>query len=330
MSRNLYAQHDRFPLIRPFRIARGTKIAADAVTVTIGEGYAVGRGEAVPYPRYGETIDGTLAAIEQVRPLIERGIGRAELLDALPASAARNAIDCALWDLEARLSHRDVAAMISGPALHAIPSAMTVVIDTPDAMAREAALLADAPVLKIKVDASDPAARIHAVRAAAPKADLIVDPNESWDQVLVKAMQPVLLDCRVGLLEQPVPADDDAWLEDFTPEIPICADESVHVAADLEMVARRYQAVNVKLDKTGGLTEALELAKAARARGLGLMTGCMVSSSLSIAPALHIAMMSDFVDLDGPVWLREDRTGGIVAENGFLQPPAAGFWGTTT
>lgn len=330
MSRHLHAQHDRFPLARPFRISRGTKTAADVVAVTVRMGDAVGRGEAVPYPRYGETIEGTLAAIEQVRPMIERGGGRAQLLDLLPAGAARNAVDCALWDLEARLSQRDVAAMIGRPPLAAMPSAMTVVIDTPEAMGRDAASLANAPVLKIKVDANDPAAQIRAVRAEAPTADLIVDPNESWDQALVEAMQPVLLECRVGLLEQPVPADGDAWLEGFTPAVPICADESVHVAADLEVVARRYQAVNVKLDKTGGLTEALELAKAARAQGLGLMTGCMVSSSLSIAPALHIAMMSDFVDLDGPIWLREDRPGGIMAENGFIHPPVAGFWGTTT
>lgn len=299
------------------------------MTVTIGEGETTGRGEAVPYPRYGETIDGTLAEIERARSLIEAGAGRIELLETLPTGAARNAIDCALWDLEAQLSGRDVATMTGGPALRSIPSAMTIGIDTPDAMAREAAVLANAPVLKIKVDASDPAAQIRAVRAAAPDADLIIDPNESWDQSLVEAMQPVLVEVRAGLLEQPVPADDDGWLEGFTPEIPICADESVHVAADLDVVARRYQVMNVKLDKTGGLTAALELAGAARARGLGLMTGCMVSSSLSIAPALHIAMMSDFVDLDGPVWLREDRPGGIRTENGFIHPPAAGFWGTT-
>jgi len=327
MSRTLRAQHDRFPLIRPFRIARGTKTAADVVTVTISEGDTMGRGEAVPYPRYGETIDGALFAIERVRPLIEQGGGRRELLDALPAGAARNAIDCALWDLEARRSVRDVAAMIGGPPLHAMPSAMTVVIDTPGAMAR-AAMLADAPVLKIKVDANDPEAQIRAVRAAAPQADLIVDPNESWDRSLMEAMQSVLVEARVGLVEQPVPADSDEWLEDFTPAVPICADESVHVESDLAIVARRYQAVNVKLDKAGGLTAALELAQAARALGLGLMTGCMVSSSLSIAPALHIAMISDFVDLDGPVWLREDRPGGVETENGFLYPPAAGFWGT--
>ncbi|WP_129791246.1 N-acetyl-D-Glu racemase DgcA [Sphingosinicella sp. CPCC 101087] len=327
MSRTFHAQHDCFPLTRPFRIARGTKSAADLVTVTIGEGDSTGRGEAAPYPRYGETIDGTLAAIEQIRPLIEQGGGRTELLEALPAGAARNAIDCALWDLEAKRSGRDVAALIGGPALQAIPTAMTVVIDTPDAMAREAAMLAHAPVLKVKVDANDPAAQILAVRAAAPRSDLIVDPNESWDRAVMEAMQSVLVEARVGLLEQPVPAGSDEWLEDFTPAVPICADESVHVAADLAVVARRYQAVNVKLDKTGGLTAALELAREARVRGLGLMTGCMVSSSLSIAPALHIAILSDFVDLDGPLWLREDRPGGVRGDGGFIHPPAAGFWG---
>ena len=327
MSLTLQAQHDSFPLIRPFRIARGTKTVAEVVTVTIREGDAVGRGEGVPYPRYGETIEGALAAIEQVRPLIEQGAGRAELLGALPAGAARNAVDCALWDLEARRSGRDVAAMIGGPALHDVPSAMTVTIDTPEEMARQAAALRHAPVLKVKVDRNDPASQIRWVRAAAPKADLIVDPNESWDRPLLEAMQKVLVDASVGLLEQPVPAGADEWLEDFSSTVPICADESVHVAADLDMVARRYQAVNVKLDKAGGLTAALELAEGARARGLGLMTGCMVSSSLSIAPALHLAMISDFVDLDGPVWLRDDRPGGIETRDGFIHPPAAGFWG---
>ena len=323
----LHAQHDRFPLIRPFRIARGTKTVADVVTVTIEEGDAIGRGEAVPYPRYGETIEGTLAAIAEARALVEQGATRADLLEALPAGAARNAVDCALWDLEARKSRRDVAAMIGGEALRTMPSAMTVVIDTPEAMARDAAGQKNVPVLKIKVDADDPEAQIRAVRAAAPAADLIVDPNESWNRPIMEKMQKVLIEAAVGLLEQPVPAGADEWLEDFISAVPICADESVHVAADLDIVARRYQAVNVKLDKAGGLTAALELAHAARARGLGLMTGCMVSSSLSIVPALHLAMMSDFVDLDGPAWLREDRPGGIEMTGGFIHPPAAGFWG---
>lgn len=328
MLRTLDAKHDRFPLSRPFRISRGTKTAADVVTVTIREGDAVGRGEAVPYPRYGETVESALAAIEEVRPLIERGSGRDALLAALPAGAARNALDCALWDIDARLFGRDVAALIGRAPATFVATALTIVIDAPEAMANAAAALARAPVLKVKVDAEDPAAQIRAVRAAARAPALIVDPNESWDRALLEAMQPVLVETRAALLEQPVPAGEDEWLEGFAPAVPICADEAVHVAADLPVVARRYQAVNVKLDKAGGLTAALELAEAARARGLGLMTGCMVSSSLSIAPALHIATLSDFVDLDGPVWLGEDRPGGVSIAGGFIRPPAAGFWGS--
>lgn len=327
MPRTFHAQHDRFPLGRPFRIARGTKAAADVVTVSIGERGAAGRGEAVPYARYGETVASALAAVEQVRRLIEAGGGRDELLSALPAGSARNAIDCALWDLEARLSGRTVAELIGAPPPAPLASALTIVIDAPEAMAAAAASLAHAPVLKVKVDGREPAAQIRAVRARAPNPVLIVDPNESWDRPLVEAMQPLLVEARAALLEQPVHAGEDDWLEGFKPAIPICADESVHVAADLPVVARRYQAVNVKLDKAGGLTAALELAEAARARGLGLMTGCMVSSSLSIAPALHAATMSDFVDLDGASWLREDRPGGVTMRDGIIHPPAAGFWG---
>ncbi len=328
MPRTLVAQHDRFVLRRPFRIARGTKTAADVVTVTVTDGDVIGRGEAVPYPRYGENVAGALESIEQVRLLVERDGGRDELLHALPAGAARNAVDCALWDLEARLSGRTVADMMGRPAPAPVAKAFTVTIDEPEAMARAAASLGGAPLLKVKVDASDPEAQVRAVRGAAPGAALIVDPNESWDRVLVKEMQPVLREVDAALLEQPVPAEDDAWLEGFAPAVPICADESVHVAADLEAVARRYQAVNVKLDKAGGLTAALELARCARARGLGLMTGCMVSSSLSIAPALHLAAMSEFVDLDGPLWLREDRPGGVREEGGLMHPPTPGFWGS--
>jgi L-alanine-DL-glutamate epimerase-like enolase superfamily enzyme len=184
-----------------------------------------------------------------------------------------------------------------------------------------------APLLKVKVDAEDPAARIRAVRSAAPDSVLIVDPNESWDAALVEAMQPVLVEAGIALLEQPLPAGADDWLEGFTPAVPICADESVHVAEDLSTIEARYQVVNVKLDKAGGLTAALRLAEAARARGLGLMTGCMVSSSLSIAPALHVARLSDFVDLDGPLWLLEDRVGGVKDEGGMLFPPERRFWG---
>jgi L-alanine-DL-glutamate epimerase-like enolase superfamily enzyme len=328
MRRTLHAQHDRFELSRPFRIARGVKTAADVITVTIGEGQARGWGEGVPYPRYGESVESALAAIETARPLLERGADRQEVLATIPPGAARNAVDCALWDLEARLTGRSVAEMIGSPAPGRIASALTIGIDAPQAMSRAASEIAQAPLIKVKVDASDPEAQVRAVRAVAPNASLIVDPNESWDQRLVRMLQPLLVEQGVALLEQPVPAGEDEWLEGFNPSVPICADESAHVAADLPVLVRRYQVVNVKLDKSGGLTAALELARAARAHGLGLMTGCMISSSVSIAPALHIARMSDFVDLDGPIWLREDRAGGVINEGGFLLPSAAGFWGT--
>ena len=328
MSRTLHSEHERFPLNAPFRIARGVKTAADVVTVTLSEGGSVGRGEAVPYPRYGESVESALAAIESARSLIEEGGDRQALLQALPAGAARHARDCALWDLEARLAGRDVAEMIGGQPIAPIVTALTIGIDTPAAMAAAARAAGDVPLLKVKVDAEDPEARIRAVRAAAPGAALIVDPNESWDRALVEAIQDVLVATNVALLEQPVPAGDDEWLDGYSPAVPICADEAVHVAADLDVVARRYQAVNVKLDKSGGLTAALDVAREARAMGLGLMTGCMICSSLSIAPALHLAAMSDFADLDGPLWLQEDRPGGIRQEGGLIHPPAKGFWGT--
>ena len=328
MSRTLHSEHERFPLNAPFRIARGVKTAADVVTVTLSEGGSVGRGEAVPYPRYGESVESALAAIESARALIEAGGDRQALLQALPAGAARNALDCALWDLEARLAGRDVAEMIGGQPIAPIVTALTIGIDTPAAMAAAARAAGDVPLLKVKVDAEDPEARIRAVRAAAPGAALIVDPNESWDRALVEAIQDVLVATNVALLEQPVPAGDDEWLDGYSPAVPICADEAVHVAADLDVVARRYQAVNVKLDKSGGLTAALDVAREARAMDLGLMTGCMICSSLSIAPALHLAAMSDFADLDGPLWLQEDRPGGIRQEGGLIHPPAKGFWGT--
>ena len=328
MSRTLHSEHERFPLNAPFRIARGVKTAADVVTVTLSEGGSVGRGEAVPYPRYGESVESALAAIESARALIEAGGDRQALLQALPAGAARNALDCALWDLEARLAGRDVAEMIGGQPIAPIVTALTIGIDTPAVMAAAARAAGDVPLLKVKVDAEDPEARIRAVRAAAPGAALIVDPNESWDRALVEAIQDVLVATNVALLEQPVPAGDDEWLDGYSPAVPICADEAVHVAADLDVVARRYQAVNVKLDKSGGLTAALDVAREARAMDLGLMTGCMICSSLSIAPALHLAAMSDFADLDGPLWLQEDRPGGIRQEGGLIHPPAKGFWGT--
>lgn len=327
MHRTVRAQHDRFQLTHPFRIARGVKTQADVVTVAIEQDGVVGQGEAVPYARYAESIESTLAQIDSVRAAIEAGADRQALQSLLPPGAARNALDCAFWDLESRQSGKSVAELIGAPEPQTQASALTIVIDTPEAMAEAARAVAGIPLLKVKVDANAPDVQLRAVRAAAPNCRLIVDPNESWDEALLREIEPLLVELRADMLEQPVSADADAWLEGFKPKVPICADEAVHVAADLDVIAKRYQIVNVKLDKSGGLTEALALAKETRARGLGLMTGCMVSSSLSIAAALHIARMSDFVDLDGPIWLAEDRPGGVRDSGGMLSPPDRGFWG---
>ncbi|NYT42182.1 dipeptide epimerase [Sphingomonas sp. R-74633] len=328
MHRTLTARHDRFLLTKPFRISRGVKTEADVVTVSLRTGDLEGKGEGVPYARYGESVESALEAIEGVRSAIEAGVGREELLSLLPPGAARNAIDCALWDLEARQAGKSVAELLGAPEPGPLASALTIVIDTPMMMGAAARHVANAPLLKVKVDGRLPDAQIRAVRAAAPNAKLIVDPNESWDARLVEAMQPLLAELRVDLLEQPVSAEIDECLESFKPLVPIAADESIHTTEELDVVARRYQVVNIKLDKAGGLTEALRLAHATRERGLGLMTGCMVSSSLSIAAALHIARMSDFADLDGPIWLAKDRLGGVEDKNGTLYPPIRGFWGT--
>jgi L-Ala-D/L-Glu epimerase len=313
----LSARAERLPLHTPFRIARGVKDAAEVVVVTVEGDGRIGRGEGVPYSRYGESVAGALAAIEAARPAIEAGGGRATLLRRMPPGAARNAIDAALWDWER------TDGFVPAP----LESALTIGLDEPDRMAMAAALLADAPLLKVKLDAENPVARLRAVRAAAPAPRLIVDPNESWDRATLTAMAPALVEARVDLLEQPAPAADDAWLEGFDAGVPICADESFHGADDLPAVARRYQAVNVKLDKTGGLTAALALLPAIRDAGLGLMAGCMVSSSLSIAAAWRIAAESAFVDLDGPLWLAADREGGVRDAGGLLHPPRPGFWG---
>jgi len=221
MSRQLNARHERFALHTPFRIARGVKTAADVVTVEISDGAATGRGEGVPYPRYGESTDSALAEISAVRDALEAGAGRHEIIGLMRPGAARNAVDCALWDLEAKLAGKTVAELIEAPEPGPVATALTVVIDTPDAMARAAAAIAEVPLIKVKVNASDPATAIRAVRRAAPDAALIVDPNESWDEVLVRATMPVLVECKVDTLEQPCPAESDGWLAGYDSPLPM-------------------------------------------------------------------------------------------------------------
>lgn len=328
MLRTIVARSDAFPLAQPFRISRGVKTVADVVTVEITADGMTGRGEAVPYLRYGETIAGALDEIANARGAIADGATRDELLTLMPAGAARNAVDCALWDLETRLTGRSVTDRLGRPDIAPTPTAMTVSLDTLDAMAAAARALADVPLIKIKVDRSDPAAQIRVVRDAAPNPRIIVDPNESWTIAEVEGLQSLLAELRIDLLEQPLPAGEDDALEGFRSLVPIAADESAHVADDVGALASKYQVINIKLDKTGGLTGALALADAAAAAGLGVMTGSMISTSLSIAPALVVAARSSFVDLDGPLWLAADRAGGVKGVDGVLTPPAAGFWGT--
>lgn len=327
MFRTLKVAGEHWPLKTPFRISRGVRTQADLVVVEVAEGGVVGRGEGAPIPRYGDTVESCVAQVQALAPRVATGLTRRDLIETLPAGAARNALDCALWDLEARLSGRAVSELIPSVRRGAVTTALTVGLSTPEAMGAAAAGLAGYPLIKVKVNADDPAAQIDAVRAAAPDSTLIVDANEAWDMDLVSAMQPHLARARVSLLEQPLPAAADSALEGFRPLVPICADESCHLAEDVAGLAGRYQAVNIKLDKTGGLTAALDLLAAARARGLIVMTGCMICTSLSVAPAFQVAEQSDFVDLDGPLWLAKDRPGGVVLADAVLRAPSAALWG---
>jgi L-Ala-D/L-Glu epimerase / N-acetyl-D-glutamate racemase len=327
MLRELSTGHESWPLATPFRISRGVRVTANVVVVEIKQGNSRGRGEAVPYARYGETVESVLEQLRGVATAIAGGMTREALQEAMPPGAARNALDCALWDLSASLTGHSVTAQLGQGPLPALTSALTVGLDTPAAMQAAAVRLRAAPLIKVKVDASNPEAQLRAVRAGAPDTRLIVDPNESWTMEILEAMQPVLVDVRVELIEQPLPAQDDAALEGFLPALPICADESCHIAADLPKLLGRYQAINIKLDKTGGLSGALELLQQARNAGLQIMCGCMICTSLSIAPAFHIARHADFIDLDGPLWLKQDHPDGARVADGKLLAPSDALWG---
>ena len=326
-NREIICRAERWPLSQPFRISRGTKTLAEVVVVEIRAAGRLGRGEGVPYSRYGESLESVVAQVEQVRPALEGGLGRSDLLSALAPGAARNAIDCALWDLEAQRSGRSVSEIIGRAVPAAVTTAITVSLDHPETMAAAASRVCNAPLIKIKVDANRPRGAIEAVARAAPRARLIVDPNESWSFELLRELQPFLAHWRVALVEQPLPATLDDQLKGFVPLVPLCADESLHTAGDLERIVGRYQVINIKLDKTGGLTEALNLRDAARARGLGVMVGCMVCTSLGIAPALQLAADADFLDLDGPWWLLKDRPNGVRIEGGTLRMSPTFLWG---
>jgi L-Ala-D/L-Glu epimerase / N-acetyl-D-glutamate racemase len=326
-TRRLRVRAEAWPLARPFTISRGTKTTAEVVVVEIEEDGLHGRGECVPYPRYGESPAQVTEAIAAVAADIEAGLSREELQDRLPAGAARNALDCALWDLEAK-AHGHPAWQLAGLAApRPAVTAETIALDAPEAMAAAAAQLRDRPLLKVKVGADDVIERVGAVRAAAPGARLVVDANEDWDLALLERIAGMLAALDVEVIEQPLPASEDAALRDFAGPPALCADESCHTMVDLERLPDAYRMINIKLDKAGGLTEALRLAAAARARGLGVMVGCMVATSLGIAPAMLLAGEAQVVDLDGPLWLAHDRGPALKFADGWIYPPEPTLWG---
>jgi L-alanine-DL-glutamate epimerase-like enolase superfamily enzyme len=297
------------------------------VVVAIEAEGAIGCGECRPYARYGESIEGTLAAIEDVRERVEAGCARDELEELLPAGAARNALDCALWDLEAKQAGQPVWQLAGLPRPAPLEVSFTLGLDTPERMAAAAAEAAGRPVLKLKLGGEGDVERVTAVRAAAPMARLIVDANEAWTPEIYHRTAPALAELGVELIEQPFPAEHDAWLDGLPRPIPVCADESCHDAASLSRLAGRFDLVNLKLDKTGGLSEGLRAAMFAQARGLGLMVGCMVATGLAMAPAVLLAQLGQWCDLDGPLLLERDREPGLVYRGSLVEPPPPSLWG---
>lgn len=328
MPKTLAVRSETWPIKGSFRIARGAKTEAEVVVVEVADEKTIGRGECVPYPRYGETPASVIAQVETVRAEIEAGLGRKDLQGRLTAGAARNALDCALLDWEAKAYGKAVIDLLGLPSPVPVRTAYTLSLDTPEKMAKAATVAAHTyRTIKLKIAGADDLERVEAVRRAAPSARLIADANESWSVDDLHRLTPELARLGVALIEQPLKAGhDDALLGLISPVL-LCADESCHTRDDLPRIVGRYSHINIKLDKAGGLTEALALAQEATAAGLNLMIGCMVSTSLSIAPAMLLARLAEFVDLDGPLLLERDRVPGLVYRGDELAPPTAELWG---
>ena len=314
---------ETFPVAGTFTIARGSRTEAIVVAATLERDGRSGRGECVPYARYGESVAGVAAAIRAAAGVRSR----AELQAAMPAGAARNALDCAFWELEAREAGTSVREIAGIPPLRPVQTCYTLSLAAPDEMAARAAARSEMGLLKLKLGGSGDAERLRAVRRARPDARLVADANEAWTAADLVPLLAVAAECGVELVEQPLPAGADALLASVARPVPVCADESAHTTDGLAALRDRYDAVNIKLDKTGGLTGALAMADAARSSGLKVMVGCMLSTSLAMAPALLLSHAADWLDLDGPLLLARDREPGIVYRDGIIAPPAPGLWG---
>ena len=327
----LIVRTERWPLAAPFTISRGSKREAVVVVAELTDGTHRGRGECVPYARYGETADGIVAAIEAMRPEIRRGLDRGALQHAMPAGAARSALDCAYWDVNAKQSGRRAYELAGLGAPAPRVTAYTISLGTPAEMAGAAERAAWRPLLKVKLGGEgggemDPQ-RIAAARRAAPEAELIADANEGWRPQTLERNLSACAEAGVTLIEQPLPAGDDEALSRIRRPVMVCADESLHDRASLAALAGKYDAVNVKLDKAGGLTEALALAEEAERRGFAVMVGCMVATSLAMAPAMLVAQRARFVDLDGPLLLANDRPDALHFDGSLAYPPEPALWG---
>ncbi|KAA0972607.1 dipeptide epimerase [Aureimonas fodinaquatilis] len=327
MARRLSVTVERFPLISAFTISRGSKTEAVVVKVSISDEYGSGHGECVPYSRYGETVESVVQSIELMRTGIESGASRRSLAQDMAAGAARNALDCALWDLEAKSNGTNIEQLLGVLPARPVDTAYTISLDTPAAMAANASKMAHRTVLKIKVGGENDADRMRAVRAAARNTRLIIDANEGWTPDNIRQNMRAAAAIHASLVEQPLPAGQDDLLARIPHPVPICADESVHQTRDLDKLCGRYDYVNLKLDKTGGLTEGLEFMTYARKLGFGVMVGCMVGTSLAMAPALILAQDADFVDLDGPLLLAKDRPNGLFYGPSTVSPPEPALWG---
>ena len=327
MTRRLTVLRESWPLAGVFTIARGSRTEAKVLVVEIREGDAVGRGECVPYARYGESLDSVAAQIAGVAADIEHGEGRDWLQAAVPAGAARNAVDCALWDLEAKLTGRPVWDLAGLPEPGSVTTAYTISLDTAEKMAEAARAESRRPLLKLKLTGDGDLERLRAIRAAAPDSRLIVDANEAWSAEDLAGLPDMLARLGVEMIEQPLPAGSDEAMLGFASPIPICADESCHDSDSLPQLAGKYAMVNIKLDKTGGLTEALKLRTAAEKAGFSIMVGCMVGTSLAMAPAMLVAQDAAVVDLDGPLWMRRDREPGLAFSGSEIMPPTPDLWG---
>jgi len=325
--RRLTVHRESWPLARAFAISRGSRTTAEVVVAELSEGAIKGRGEGVPYSRYGETVEGVVAAVEAMAAAVAGGLDRQELQAAMPPGAARNALDCAFWDFEAKSAQKSVSRLAKIEPPHALTTAYTLSLDTPEAMGRAAAEQAQRPLLKLKLTGEGDLERVSAVRQAAPGARLIVDANEGWSVEHFLLYAPALAELGVALIEQPLPAGKDDALAGIAHAVPVCADESCHTSEDLDRLVGKYEFVNIKLDKTGGLTEALALASAARARGFRIMVGCMVGTSLAMAPAVFLAQDAEFVDLDAPLLLARDRQPGLRYDGSVVFPPKSTLWG---